>query len=363
MPDWSSPAEIANDLAVFQKLLIGSLGLYIWETIVTLWFDLEVVTGKRKFKWPMGFYWLCKYSMFWANIGVTIANNVTTEINCEALYVFNQLTGNAAIGAASTLLMFRAIAIWSRHPYVLYPFIILNLGQWALLLHSVVTLRASWSAAANACVIVAAPPINLNLLYLWTMAFDFLVMVMSFIGLLRMPGHVGLKGGGLWNLLIRDGLAFFLVAFSCNLIAAILALSNLNPIMNIITSLPAASITACMACRLFVRLSTFNDSSAGTFQNTSAGRLKPTTKGTAATGQTVRRPDPYATKQGVTSSNGVHVQMDTFVTGTGGNRFAASNVSFENGVQDLESQHEKSSLPYGEEYDDDKPAGKSFIPQ
>lgn len=36
-------------------------GLYMYECTVTLWFDVEVLRGKRPFKWPIGLYWFTKY--------------------------------------------------------------------------------------------------------------------------------------------------------------------------------------------------------------------------------------------------------------------------------------------------------------
>jgi hypothetical protein len=43
--------------------------------------------------------------MLFAIIGMLIALNTTSPINCQALYTFNQFFGSSAIGTASTLLM------------------------------------------------------------------------------------------------------------------------------------------------------------------------------------------------------------------------------------------------------------------
>lgn len=111
------------------------------------------------------------------------------------------------------------------------------------------------------------------------MIFDFIVLVLSTIGLLRLPGR---SGFGLWNLLLKDGVFFFLgelavlftalrtttprsllfsrtAAFTANLVDVIVILLNLNPVMNVIVSVPAAAVAATMACRSFVRLNTYNE--------------------------------------------------------------------------------------------------------
>lgn len=58
-----------------------------------------------------------------------VSLNTTTKINCQSLYVFNQLMGNTAIFTSSTLLMMRTIAIWSRNLYIVVPLVILSLGR------------------------------------------------------------------------------------------------------------------------------------------------------------------------------------------------------------------------------------------
>ncbi|KAG9014223.1 hypothetical protein FRB94_013533 [Tulasnella sp. JGI-2019a] len=338
MTNWMDPMTMMAEAAIFNKIVIAFLGLFAWEIVVTLWFDLEVLLGQRAFKWPMIFYWASKYSMFFANIGVTIAENVTTELNCEALYAFNQLMGNVAIGAASTLLMIRTIAVWSRNPIIMYPLIVLSLGQWAILLHSCATVSASWSAAQSACAIKAVPTINLQVLYLYTMCFDFLVLFSTTVGLFRMPGRQETASGNrLWTLLFKDGLVFFLVAFSSNLVAVIFVLADFNPVMDVIASVPAASITAIVSCRLFVRLNTYNDVQNSGF-NSSYGRKKQATSKPSNHRLSVRKPDAFSSLEDVDPS-AVHVKMETFTTDIDPNNHSTPTLN------DLESQHEKARGP------------------
>ncbi|KAG8871161.1 hypothetical protein FRB97_008929, partial [Tulasnella sp. 331] len=207
MTNWSDPSTIEAQAVKFNEVVIAFLGLLSWEIVLTFWFDLEVITRRRAFKWPMIVYWTCKYSLLFGPIGVVIAQNVTTKLNCEALYVFCQLFGNVAIGTASTLLMLRTIAVWSRNRMIMYPFILLSLGQWAILLHSVVTVSAVWDDATMACSIKPSPTINLQVLYLYTMIFDFFVLIATSIGLYR---NKQTSGNQLWIMLFQDGLVYFL---------------------------------------------------------------------------------------------------------------------------------------------------------
>ncbi|KAG8862238.1 hypothetical protein FRB96_001817 [Tulasnella sp. 330] len=361
MPDWSDPATIASEAVIFNKIIIACLGFLVWETIITFWFDLEVITRKRAFKWPMVVYWIAKYSVLLGTTGVVVSENITTAINCEALFVVTQLLGNTAIGSASTLLMLRTIAVWTRNRFVMYPIILFALGQWAILLHDVTTVSAEWSDALMTCAIKPSPTINLKILYLYTMAFDFGVLVVTSVGLYRLPGRQ-VSGNHLWSMLFKDGLVFFLVAFTSNLIAVIFVLAELNPIMSIIATIPAASISTVVSCRLFIKLTTYNDGISS--NHTTAGRT-----GAAMISKTVRKTaaDPFqGSRADILSNGGVHVQMDTFVSHTHGPTF--SNVNFADG-RDLESQHDKGTLPYAadnassEDFADEKPNMKSFMPK
>ncbi|KAG8932921.1 hypothetical protein FRC02_000348 [Tulasnella sp. 418] len=252
MVNWMDPARIQADAAVFGKILFVMLGLYSWEVLLTSKFDWSILSRKRKFRYPMVFYFLCRFTLLFSLIGLNIAINTTTKMNCQALYTINQFLGNIAIATASTLLMLRAIAIWSRNLWVVVPLVILGLGQWGILLHGVVTVRASWSDQLGSCLVTGTLPVFLRLIYIYTMTYDFIVLLVSSTGLVKTSNR-----SDLWGLLFKDGIVYFAVAFIANVIPTTFLLLNLNPAMNIITTVPACVATTVVACRAFVRLSTF----------------------------------------------------------------------------------------------------------
>ncbi|KAJ1307641.1 hypothetical protein OPQ81_001735 [Rhizoctonia solani] len=206
----------------------------------------------KEFKWPLVFYFMCRYSILLALIVLNVINNTKTEINCQAMYTLAQFLGNVSIGTTSNLLMFRAIAIWSRNIWVVVPLVLVALGHWAILLHGIIAVRAVWNPLAGVCVVTGTSNVFLRLLYNYTMAFDLLVLIVSVAGLTR-AGHG--RGSSLWNLLFKDGVAYFTVAFIGNLIAAIFAILHLNPAMDIMFTVPAAVFSAIVAMRCVRRLS------------------------------------------------------------------------------------------------------------
>jgi len=84
------------------------------------------------------------------------------------------------------------------------------------------------------------------------MSFDFIVMIVSIAGLLRCRGR-----SNLWTLLLRQGVGYFVAAFTANLVTTIFLLLNLNRIMNIMFAIPAATASSIMACRSYVSLNDY----------------------------------------------------------------------------------------------------------
>jgi hypothetical protein len=155
---------------------------------------------------------------------------------------------NTSTGCASLLLMLRTIAVWNRSPFVMVPLVVISLGHWALLFHAFTSIHSRWSDEAEACVIDSAFPVFVGVNYVYSessaliiylaccgdqahyritlnvaMLFDFIVLVLTTIGLLMSPAR-----SSLWQLLFRQGVIYFVVACLANLVPTIFQLLNLN---------------------------------------------------------------------------------------------------------------------------------------
>ncbi|KAI5828285.1 hypothetical protein K523DRAFT_307518 [Schizophyllum commune Tattone D] len=265
MVDWMSEAEIAHDSDVFSKFMHALLGLYLWEWATSLPFDVDYVRGKRKFKWPLIFYFLNRYCLLMALIGIAIALNVTERVNCQGLYTFNQCFGNAAIGLASINLSLRTMAIWSQKWYIVVPLVCIILGHWSLLLHGIL-LKAVY-VPGQGCAITQTDNKILAATFIYTMAFDFTVLSLTAWKLIFPAGG----RSRLVSLIFNDGLIYFLVAFIANLIATTFMLLNLNPVMSIIANVPAAIASTIVACRVVRRLNKYNAEGPEVFASTTQG--------------------------------------------------------------------------------------------
>ncbi|THV07406.1 hypothetical protein K435DRAFT_848348 [Dendrothele bispora CBS 962.96] len=256
MVNWNSPEELVHDSDVFTKFMHVLLGLYAWEWATSLPFDFSVLTGRRGFKWPMTFYFLNRYCLLAALVGIIVSMNVQSEIDCQSLYMFNQIMGNFAIGLSSINLSIRTIAVWKSHYFVIIPLVALILGHWVLLLRTVVLVKANWVDALSTCQVTGNDPKLITAVYIYSMIFDFIVMCLTGIKL----GFGTRQKSELVKMLYLDGLMYFLIAFTANLVAVVFSVLNLNPVMSIIADVPATVIATIAACRVVRRLNSFVNS-------------------------------------------------------------------------------------------------------
>ncbi|KAI0370506.1 hypothetical protein BV20DRAFT_1073819 [Pilatotrama ljubarskyi] len=324
MVDWQSPEEIANDGAAFDKFMHVLLGLYLWEFVTSLPFDWQFISGKRKFKWPLIFYFAGRYFLLFALIGIAIALNVTRPVNCQALYTYNQIFGNASIGLASINLSLRTMAVWSQAWYIVGILVGVILGHWVLLLHGIL-LKAAW-IPGQGCAITHTSNSILAATFIYSMCFDFFVLSLTAwkLGVVSVPRKDRSK---IVRLIFDDGLIFFIVAFVANLIATIFMMLNLNAVMSIIANVPAAIASTVrdiltppvhtdfshnsqiVACRVVRRLSNYTIEGAELFGTTQASTLAFKKTGRFSHGGMLSMSEK--------KSDGVHVQMETFAAAPG----------------------------------------------
>ncbi|OCH85027.1 hypothetical protein OBBRIDRAFT_740612 [Obba rivulosa] len=299
MVDWSSQTELLVDANAFTKLMHSLAGLYFWDFASSLDFEWAFITGKKKFSWPLIFYFAGRYCLFFALIGILIALDATSEINCQALYTFDHLAGDAAVGLASINLSIRTMAIWSQSPWIVAPLVFVIMGHWALILQGVL-LKAQWIPGSG-CAITHTNNTILAATFIYSMCFDALIFLLS-------AWKLSFKRAGgrsqLMKMLFKDGLIYFLVAFGANLIATIFMLLNLNSIMSVIFNVPAAIASTIVASRAVRRLNKFTPNGPEMFATHSGLAFR--------TGQnpTVSRNIGMPVQKDL--SGGVHVQMQTF---------------------------------------------------
>ncbi|KAJ3887801.1 hypothetical protein GG344DRAFT_80359 [Lentinula edodes] len=266
MVDWSDSQEIIRDTLAFDRVVFCFLGVTLWELFSTWDFEWSLLRGRRKLRWPLGmihrhricwlsemlivFFFLSRYCILLAFVGIIVSLSVTTRINCGALYVFNSWAGNMTLLCSSTSLMLRTIALWERKLTVVVPLGLLCVAFWAILYRTMFIVRADWSDIARSCVVTSTEPSLLNVTFFFTMGFDFVILVYTYVALVTK--HTARTD--LWKLLFHDGLVYFLVTFCANCIPAVFNVLNLNTPMNVVATTPAAAVSSIASCRAVMRL-------------------------------------------------------------------------------------------------------------
>ncbi|TCD63050.1 hypothetical protein EIP91_006063 [Steccherinum ochraceum] len=257
MPDWNSPEEIAKDTVVFVKLQHAMAGIYFWEFLVSLHFEWDFVTRKRKLRWPMIFYFLGRYTALFTVITLLITLNAGTEyMNCQALYTFLAVVGQTTIGFASVNLAIRAMALWGQDKRVVVPLTVLICGHWAVLLQACVV--SARMVPGTGCVADQTKPILLMLTFTWSIVLDTVVFMLCAWKII-MTG-VG-KRTNLVDMIFKDGLIYLFVAMAANIPAAVFVFMNFNPVMQLMFNSPAALASTIGASRAVRRLASYNEGS------------------------------------------------------------------------------------------------------
>ncbi|CAA7270205.1 unnamed protein product [Cyclocybe aegerita] len=307
MPDWKDPAQVAKDAVAFSKLMHALFGLYAYEWFLSLDFDWDFLVGKKRFRWPMIFYFANRYLLLVALIGIAIALDTTTEVDCQALYTFNQLAGDAAVGLASINLSIRTMAIWSQNRYIIGFLVLIMMGHWSLILQGI-QLRAIWIPDVG-CSITQTNNTILAAIFIYSMCFDLIVLLLNTYKLMGVATKVSprdLMGSSrLTHMIFADGLIYFIIAFLANLVATIFMLLNLNQIMSVIFNVPAAVLSTIVACRCVRRLTNFTHQGPEVYNATHSTNHRGMTMGTGARGM------PTVNYKAATRT-GVHVQMERF---------------------------------------------------
>lgn len=258
-------------------------------------------------------------------IGIAVGLDAVSPIDCQVLFTFNQIAGDAAVGLASINLAIRTVAIWSYSKFIIGGLVLIIFGHWSLILQGV-QLTAVWVDGVG-CVITETNNHILAAIFIYSMCFDLLILCVNTYKLLGINSSVTRAVGvtRLSNLIFEDGLIFFFIAFLANMIATVFMVLNLNQIMSVMFNVPAAVFNTIVACRAVRRLQEFGANEAPL----------------QGSGLHVGTGNRLQTKQ-VTKGGGVHVQMETYTHGEESNpvETKAKNCAREGSDRDVEVDFE-----------------------
>lgn len=99
------------------------------------------------------------------------------------------------------------LAVWGQKWYIVAALVAISLGHWSLLLHGIL-LTATW-VPGQGCVITSTDSKLLSATFIYSMVFDFIVLVLTAFKLVRPSGTTS----QLVNMMFADGLWYFIIAY------------------------------------------------------------------------------------------------------------------------------------------------------
>lgn len=125
------------------------------------------------------------------------------------------------------------MALWEWKRWAVLSMFCLSLGQWAILIRTMMVVQASRDDRSGSCVVVNTNHVLLSLKYVYSkwfefsaiphsssnisaMAFDFVILVMTIFAVGKHFRDEALSG-----LLFRNGLVYFLITSICNTVPAV----------------------------------------------------------------------------------------------------------------------------------------------
>ncbi|KDQ51830.1 hypothetical protein JAAARDRAFT_494059 [Jaapia argillacea MUCL 33604] len=255
MVDWQNSNELSRDVNIFEKTWAICFGVYVWDYLHTFWFEWWIVTRRVPFRWPYVPYFVGRYSLLW--LFVTLCTlQVFLPLHCDAPYRILLANFIISTGCASLNLAIRTVTIWEYKRIVVWPVVVLSLGHWsALLVACIEFLQVDFDGGENSCFEVQVNNTVFVSLYICTVIFDFIVLIAGIVGLVRrrsVSKHDDPRD--LRRTLYNQGIVYFILTFMANIACVVLAGLNFNPVMDIMSSIPALVISMIASCHCVTSL-------------------------------------------------------------------------------------------------------------
>ncbi|PVF98833.1 hypothetical protein CPB86DRAFT_796958 [Serendipita vermifera] len=253
MVNYNSQENIARLTNYRNAQSLVLTGVFFWELLVTSGFDWSIISGRRKFRWPMLAYFISRVAVGLHILSIVVNGQGKEIIPCDRQVWILKITDAIAIWSSSILLILRTLAVWSSDRRVMVILGVLSAGL-------IVVYCLTWQPSVNkfngkGCVVLKSVPNSILLTeFTYTMCFDLFITIMTIVKLWSWRAQ-----GGISRLLLENGVAYFVFATAGNLVQAVLPALNLSGLMNVIFLPVAMMISVIASTRVYIRLLTHDD--------------------------------------------------------------------------------------------------------
>jgi len=246
--NWSDPYELFIADSILHGLVLFVAGVATWEIIVTAAFDWSIISGRRKWGWPMALYFVCRICLLLGAWASAIQNIAFNRINCQAVFLVVKTIDAVGTCTSSVILSLRAYAVWGRDRRIGSTLLVLWIGQVALWTYMSYFWIASWNTKLSMCLVVSKPAKRWVYVTVFTynMVFDAVILLLMLVKLL---GHN--RKGSISALLLKDGIMYFIASVLGNGSETVFAALRLNAIMEVMSISFSALVSTIAATRLF----------------------------------------------------------------------------------------------------------------
>ncbi|KAI0291213.1 hypothetical protein B0F90DRAFT_1778553 [Multifurca ochricompacta] len=173
-------------------------GIYIWEILFTAGFELDVLKGKRPYRWTIWIYLGTRYTSLLSFI-IFFIDTDGPKLPCKPSVVTYFALPYASWAFATLIIVLRVIAIWNRNIFVSLIAVGSWLGGLGLNLRHLTMLESSYNPILETCIILRTHRGLLNAI--GVLVVDVVLLMTMLIGLLRYA-HRSLTG--IWYLLYQQ---------------------------------------------------------------------------------------------------------------------------------------------------------------
>ncbi|KAI0270471.1 hypothetical protein BC834DRAFT_861584 [Gloeopeniophorella convolvens] len=250
MVDWNNPQTILAESLSLVKLIHVVDGIYIWEYFTQLWFEWEIATRRRPWKWTMLVYIITRLSALGGVCAELIGFNLTHEFNCHGWLLAVLITSYISFALNSFLILIRTVAVWNRNVPISLFLAAVWLTNVAFLIYGVTLADSVWLPTENACFIVNSQKSRLNVLI--SAVTDLILLFFMIIGVMRVKSNASI-----WWMLYRHGMIWIVLATVGQVPPTTFLFLNLNEAMNLMFQTPALVIMTICSTRLYLSLQRF----------------------------------------------------------------------------------------------------------
>ncbi|KAH9962067.1 hypothetical protein BGW80DRAFT_1463602 [Lactifluus volemus] len=166
MVNWHDPAVLEKEFFAALKLNHVVAGIYIWETLCTVGFELDVLRGKRPYRRTIWLYLATRYPAFLAFIIYFIDIDSSIKLPCQFVSIASTL------GSRLFLIALRVVAIWDRNIFVSSLVMGTWLGDLGLNIYGSIALRPKYDPILETCVLLGLHKVLANVIFMLVVDFN-----------------------------------------------------------------------------------------------------------------------------------------------------------------------------------------------